>query len=581
MQAGVWMMTEPCGTQTMETRMAASSERLIATKGHSPSERQEGRSAATVAAPLLLAACGGSSNSSLPDALTAAQPSKLNQSQASRFLSQAAVGHAKADIENLQASSIDAWLNTQFALPRGQSFWDFLVAGGYQSATNINATSGFDPMIWSQLMGGQDILRQRVGLAFLSQWVVGFDGFSSSWRQFVMAAYLDILWNHAFGNFRDLLEGIATSPAMGYFLTFLGNRKADPRTGSIPDENFARELMQLFTIGLYQLNMDGTLAQANGAPVPTYTQDDVSQAARIWTGYTLNGTDNTTPERMRMPMIVDPRYSETGAVTFLGLSIAAGTDAVSRRKMALDHLFNHPNVPPFVSKQLIQRLVTSNPSPAYVERVARVFADNGGGTRGDLKAVIRAILTDTEARSDTALSNPNFGKLREPVLRLVQWARAFGVKSASGNWAFGNTSSSSNRLAQSPGRSPSVFNWFRPGYVPPGTDIATNGLVAPEFQVTNEPSFVAYINYMQSVIANGAGDAKPDYTYLTWIANESVKLVEELNLVLAANQLSDATVRQIATALDSISVTTSAGQLNRIHAALVLVMASPEYLIQR
>jgi uncharacterized protein (DUF1800 family) len=528
---------------------------------------------------LALEACGGggggdSSGSGTP-------PPELTSTQASRFLSQSAIGYSHADIRTVSASGIDPWLTDQFAMARPQKFWDFLVANGYAASTNVNTLNGFDPMIWSQLMGGSDILRQRVGLALLDQWVVSIDGFASGWRPFVMAAYLDVLWDSAFGNYRDLMEGVSTSVAMGLYLTFLGNVKANPATGSIPDENYARELMQLFTIGLYQLNMDGTLVMSGGNPVPTYTQADVSQGARVWTGYTFANTDNTTPDRMRLPMALNAAKHETGATSFLDISIPDGASGETARAAALDGLFNHPNVPPFVSKQLIQHLVTSNPSPAYVGRVAAVFANNGSGSRGDMKSVIRAILTDREARDDAQVGSSSFGKLREPVTRLVQWARAFNVTSPTNLWPFGNVASSANRIGESPGRAPSVFNWFRPGYAPPGTTIASNGRVAPEFQITNEPSMIAYVNYLQSVIVNGAGEAKADYASLTAVGSDSQALLDELNLVLAAGQISDATIARMKAALDTISPTTSAGLNNRIYAALVLVMASPEYLVLR
>src|SRR5262252_3044474 len=434
--------------------------------------------AATVT--LALEACGGGSSSG------GGTPPVLSETQASRFLSQSAIGYSHADITSVSDSGIDDWLSSQFAMARPQKFWDFLVANNYAAAANVNTLNGFDPMIWSQLMGSSDILSQRVGLALLDQWVVSIDGFASGWRPFVMAAYLDVLWDSAFGNYRDLMEGVSTSVGMGLYLTFLGSVKANPATGSIPDENYARELMQLFTIGLYQLNTDGTLVTSGGNPVPTYTQADVSQGARVWTGYTFANTDNTTPDRMRLPMAINAARHETGATSFLGISIPDGADGATARAMALDGLFNHPNLPPFVSKQLIQHLVTSNPSPAYVGRVAAVFANNGSGVRGDMKSVISAILTDNEARDDTQVTSTSFGKLREPVTRLVQWARAFNVTSPTNLWPFGNVSSSANRIGESPGHAPSVFNWFRPGYTPPGTTIASNGRVAPEFQITNE-----------------------------------------------------------------------------------------------
>lgn len=534
-------------------------------------------------AAVALEACGDGGGSATPAPPPAPPPPPpITKAQASRFFSQATMGGSSADIASLAASTYDAWLTTQLGLARPQKFWDFLLANGYNVATNVNTTNGFDPMVWSQLISSADTLRQRVGLALLDQWVVGIDGFASSWRQFVMAAYLDVLWDNALGNYRDLMEGVSTSVGMGLYLTYLGSIKANPATGAIPDENYARESMQLFTIGLYRLNMDGSqVLDTSGNPIPTYTQADVSAGARIWTGYTYANTDNTTPNRMQLPMAINAAQHETGATTLLNgaVNIPAGTDGATARKTMLDALFNHANVPPFVSKQLIQHLVTSNPSPAYIQRVANIFANNGSGVRGDMKAVIRAILTDAEARSDANITSTTFGKLREPVVRLTQWARAFNVTSPTNQWPFGNTTSTGNRIGESAGRAPSVFNFFRPGYTPPGTTVAAAGLVAPEFQITNEPQIVAYINYMQSIITNGAGEAKADYSSLTAIAADSQALLNELNLVFAANQISAATIAQMKTTLDTIATTTSTGVNNRIYAALVLVMAAPEFLI--
>ena len=546
-----------------------------------------------VGSALLLDACGGGGDGGASTGATSSSSSSaapaLSTAQASRFLSQSAIGYSKADINAAAQVGVAPWLTSQFAMARQQRFWDFLVANGYDAAANVNTTNGFEPMVWSQLMGSSDILRQRVGLALLNMWVVGIDGFASSWRSFVMAAYLDVLWDNAFGNYRDIMEGVSTSVAMGYYLTFLGNVKANATTGAIPDENYARELMQLFTIGLYRLSMDGTQVLSGGNPIPTYSQDDVSAGARIWTGYGLTGSDNTTPARMQQPMSINAATHETGATTFLnsdtnyylGISVPAGASGATARSLTLDGLFNHPTLPPFVCKQLIQALVTSNPSPSFVTRAAAVFVNNGNGVRGDMKSVIRAILSDIEARDDTQVTSTTFGKLREPVVRLVQWARAFNVTSPTNLWPFGNVSSTANRIGESPGHAPSVFNWFRPGYTPPGTTIAAAGRVAPEFQIENEPSLIAYINYMQALIANGAGEAKPDYSSLTAIATDSQALLNELNLVLAANQISTATIAQMKTALDTISTSTSAGVNNRIYAAIVLVMASPEYLVLR
>ena len=534
------------------------------------------------AGALLLEGCGDSSPTPTPTPTPTATPASVGvtMEEASRFLSQAAIGHSKADITSVSTSGFSAWLNAQFALARPQKFWDFLIANGYNAAGNVNNGAGFDAMMWGQLMGSADILRQRVGYALLSQWVVGFDGLTGAWRQFTMAAYLDVLWDNAFGNYRDIMEGVSTSAAMGIYLTFLGNLKANPVTGASPDENYARELMQLFTIGLYQLNIDGSVVTSGGNPVPTYTQADVSQAARVWTGYAYAGADISTPNRVQQPLIVNPAQHETGATAFLDIVIPAGSDGATARKLTLDGLFANASLPPFVCKQLIQHMVTSNPSPGYISRVASVFVNNGSGVRGDMKAVIRAILTDSEVRNMGQVSTTTFGKLREPIVRLIEWARAFNVTSPTNLWPFGNTSAFT-RLFQEPGRSPSVFNWFRPGYTPGGTAIATSGLVAPEFQLVSEPAQIAYINFLQQMIVSGAGEAKADYSAMIAIAADSQALLNEINLILAANQISAATIAQMKTALDTIAVATSAGILNRIYAAIVLVMASPEYLVAR
>lgn len=494
--------------------------------------------------------------------------------QASRFLAQATMGATSADIADVQARGYAGWITAEFAKPRGTTHWDWLVSKGYNDAANVNGETGFDNVMWSQLIGAGDQLRQRVGMALLEVLVVGISGVNLSWRQFAMAAYVDVLLDNAFGNFRAILDKVTTNAAMASFLTFLGNRKANATTGSVPDENYARELMQLFTIGLHRLNMDGTVVTSGGAPVETYTPADVSGLARVFTGLTLDSTDNTTPDRYRRALIVNANTHETGASTFLGTNVAAGTAGMDAVKQALDTIFAHPNVAPFVSKQLIQRLVTSNPSPAYVGRVAARFADNGSGVRGDMQAVIRAILLDNEARADP--SGTSAGKLREPVMRFTGWARGFGAASVSGNWIIGDTSSSTNRLAQSMGRSASVFNFFRPGYTPPNSGFASGGLVAPEFQITNEISVVGYVNYMQSVVNNGLTDLKSSYTELTALAADSQGLIDRINLVLAAGQLSTVTVTQIKTAVDSSTNTN-----NRIAIALLLTMAAPEYLAQK
>jgi hypothetical protein len=252
-------------------------------------------------------------------------------------------------------------------------------------------------------------------------------------------------------------------------------------------------------------------------------------------------------------------------------------------KLALDHIFNHANVGPFIGKQLIQRFVTSNPSPAFVSRVAKVFNDNGSGVRGDLKAVLKAVLTDTEATS--ASTNTSAGRLREPVLRFLQWARTFGAASNApaviDQWKIGNLIDASTKLGQSPGHAPSVFNFFRPGYIPPASQFSTLKLTAPEFQITNESSVVGYLNFMQGVITNGIGDVKPNYS--SWLpkATDPIALVAELNSLMAGGAISAGNQTTISNAIGAMPVATDANKTQRIQAAIFLVMASPEYLVQK
>ena len=539
-------------------------------------------SLAALGVSLGLAACGGgggggsggAAGSSPPPPPVAVLPTRA---QAARFLSQASMGSSKADVDAVAAQGFDVWLDAQLAMPRATSHWDWLVAAGFGTSASMNNQAGFDPVMWRQLIASNDQLRQRVGMALLDFLVVGIDGVDLPWRQFAVAAYVDVLMDGAFGNFRALLQNISTNVAMGYYLTFAGNRKANPATGSVPDENYARELMQLFTIGLLKLNPDGTNQMNGNAPIETYGQDDITGLARVFTGWNLDSADNSTPDRMRRPMVNNAAIHESGAKTFLGTTIAAGTSGPQSLNLALDAIFAHPNVAPFVSKQLIQRLVTSNPPPAYVARISAVFENNGSGVRGDLKAVVRAILLDVEARSDAIAGTSTEGKLREPVMRLTGWARAFGASSPSGAWPIGDTSSSSTRLAQSPGRSPSVFNFFRPGYTPPNSAIAGAGLVAPEFQITNEPSVIAYVNYMAALVPNGSGDFRADYTTISTLAADSAGLLDEVDILLGAG-LSAATKASIKGAVDTIAAGSVA---NRVYTAILLTLASPEYLVQK
>src|SRR3954469_25671586 len=529
---------------------------------------------ATLGVSLTLAACGGGGTGSTPAPPPPPAAILPTRAQAARFLGQASMGSSKADVDAVAGQGYAAWIDGQLATARATSHWDWLVSAGYGTTASMNNQAGFDPVMWRQLIAGGDQLRQRVGMALLDFLVVGIDGVDLPWKQFAVAAYVDVLMDGAFGNFRNLMQNISLNVAMGYYLTFAGNRKANPATGAVPDENYARELMQLFTIGLLKLNADGTSQTNGGVPVETYGQDDITGLARVFTGWNIDSSDNSTPDRMRRPMANNASQHETGAKTFLGTTIPAGTAGPQSLTLALDAIFAHANVAPFISKQLIQRLVTSNPPPTYVARISAVFENNGAGVRGDLKAVVRAILLDVEARSDAIAATATEGKLREPIMRLTGWARAFGARSPSEAWPIGDTSSSSTRLAQSPGRSQSVFNFFRPGYTPPNSAIAAAGLVAPEFQITNEPSVIAYVNYMAALVANGSGDFKADYTEISALAGNSASLVDEVDILLGAG-LGAPTKATIRGAVDSLAAGATA---NRVSTAILLTLASPEYL---
>ena len=589
---------------------------------------------ATVAAPALavavLTACGGGGNGDVfsgseirPTLLATDQTSNLSWTQpqsdadAARFLLQAQFSASTSEIASVRSIGYAAWLEQQFVATPGQSGWDWLLTRDYQTtdATTRRFHESFidypaDNMLWQQLLSSPDAVRRRMALSLTEFFVVGIPGLNSRirWPSFMIANWWDTLCSQAFGNYRSLLEAVTLHPAMGLYLNAAGNQKENPATGRVPDENYAREVMQLFSIGLYELNNDGT--PKNGVLKETYTNADVSNLARVFTGYQVDErgrvADTTTIPGETVydfayaakPMyFTASRHSDLQA-SFLGVTVPANTPGGTALTTALDTLFNHPNVGPFFGRQMIQRLVTSNPSPAYVGRVAAAFNNNGQGVRGDLKAVWRAILLDEEARSTSGLTNPQFGKLREPMLRFAQWARTFGVTSAVNSWKLVNFGAN---LGQGPLRSPSVFNFFRPGYVPPNTTLASAGLVAPEFQLVSEQQVMDYLGAMYSPIRNGfnirnaavpenassgayAYDVKANYAAEIALAPNASALVDRLDLLLCAGQLKAATKALIVGALASPVVTassTESDKLNRIAAAIFLIMASADYLVQK
>jgi len=550
-----------------------------------PAQEHPAGQAALIGAALLgslsLAACGGGGGSgTATGGNTTANLPLPTQAQAARFASMAGLAATPSDTQTLTAQGYEAWLESQFNAPRSPSHFDWLLSKGYGVEADRNSFNGMDATIWRKLLSSPDVLRQRVVLALSEIFVVSMAGLGTSWGKFALAAYLDMLEERAFGSYRDLLGAVSLSCAMGIYLNMRGNQKGDPKTGRQPDENYAREVMQLFSIGLVQLNPDGSpKTLADGRAQYTYNQEHVTALAQVFTGWDFNTTNiNASPAFMRQPMRHIAARFATGEKSVLGVAIPASADGPTALNMALDVLAGQANVGPFIGRQLIQRLVCSNPGPAYVARVSAVFANNGQGQRGDLKAVIRAVLLDPEAINPPA--GPASGKLREPVLRFVQWARTFGVTSPSDAWAVGDTSSAAFRLGQSPLRSPSVFNFFRPGYLPPDSNLGANAVTAPEFQLCNETTVAGYLNFMQGAIQNGIADLKPSYTAELPLANDAAALVARYNQLLAGGRLSAESVGTIAAAVGSIAATTDTGRLNRVRAAILLVMAAPEYQIQ-
>jgi uncharacterized protein (DUF1800 family) len=580
-------MNTPCTPDALTAEESAASAAVaLATQPPAAAPAHAAR-AALVAALSALAACGGGGDAA-PGAGTPPPPSPPppagpTQTEAARFLAQATLGATDADIAAVMSLGYDGWLTQEFAKPVSTSNWDWLVSKGvYADPNALQLAMYVDQQVWQRLITAPDNLRQRVTLALSEILVVGIDGISGGYKQFKMAAWWDLLCAGAFGSYRTLLEQVTLNPAMGTYLATHGNQKEDPATGRLPDENYAREVLQLFSIGLNDLNLDGSVkTNASGAPVESYTQDAITNLARVFTGWRINAQAGTPEAHARNPMALNAANHSTLAANFLGVTVPANATGDVALTMAMDAIAAHANVGPFIGKQLIQRLVTSNPTPAYVGRVAAVFNNNGSGVRGDLKAVVRAVLLDDEARNAAGLAAPTFGKLREPLVRALAFARSFKATSLSGDWNLGNQSDAATRLGQSPLRSPSVFNYFRPGYVPPNSAIGNAALVAPEFQITHESSVAGYLNTMRNIISNTHNDMRLDYSAEVALAGDPVALLDRVELLLCARQLSAATRSTITTAVTAMASSSSSDKDNRVFATLLLVMASPEYLVQK
>jgi uncharacterized protein (DUF1800 family) len=535
----------------------------------------------------------------------------LRRQDASRFLMQTTFGATSSSIDQLTKQTYANWIKAQQALPVTDRYVPAVQArynlgDAYRPGGNQYTPYEVSREFWRTSLTAPDQLRRRVAYALHQIFMVS-QADSSLWHHSrAYANYLDLLNRHAFGNYRTLLQDMALSPVMGIYLSHLRNRKEDLATGRVPDENFAREVMQLFSIGLYELNADGSLKlDAEGNPIETYSNEDVMAMAQVFTGWAWGFPDNAltngnflwgSPNYKQasdtqidlQPMKAYAAFHSSAAKTlFAGkpwaVTLPAGASAQDDLRMALDALFKHPNVGPFMGRQLIQKLVTSHPSPAYVARISAVFDNNGKGVRGDLGAVVRAILLDQEARGPTA---SDFGKLREPTLRIVQWARAFNAQSSNGAYGFSwQVSPTGQRVYHAP----SVFGDFRPGYIPPNSSFAERAATAPEFQLVTENTVAGWVNIAQDMAGGGLGWANgqqefvPDYNALSQrlMTSDVAGMLNDMDHLLFGSTMSAELRGLIVEAISTINGNNAGSQMSRARMAVFIAMASPEYLIQR
>lgn len=554
------------------------------------------RRVALFAAALLgLAACGGGGSGSgpvsIPPPPPPPAPPPVTKAEAYQFLNQASFGATEAEAARVMSMGIDAWIDEQMRLPMSLQM-NHMLALPKQPFSMFELQKDRVDIFFRNALHANDVLRQRVAFA-LSEIMVTSDKGALVDFPYALADYYDVLTRNAFGNYRDLLEDVTLHPAMGVYLSMLGNEKPDPVNNIRPDENYARELMQLFSIGLVELNLDGTVRlDVQNQPVPTYDQSIIEGFAHVFTGWTYAGVSDFhtqwPPEASQYtPMLLWNQYHDTGPKTLLnGVVLPAGQTGGQDLAAALDNIFQHDNVGPFVSHGLIQRLVTSNPSPDYVSRVAGVFNNNGRGVRGDLGAVVRAILTDPEARPDVVADTD--GKIKEPLLRLTQLWRAYDAKSDGGRypidyiWVF---------FGQGPLQAPHVFNFFGPAFSPPG-EFRNRGLVAPELEIATEYLNTFSSNFMLWQIFYWTWNAERpspnnditddtiliNYAAETAIAGDVDALIDMVDGKLLGGTMSDMLGQQISTMVSQMPA--DQPQL-RAAEVIYLVVTSPEYVYQR
>ncbi|MEM7797695.1 MAG: DUF1800 domain-containing protein [Chloroflexota bacterium] len=534
------------------------------------------------------------------------------QQEASRFLQQATFGPTLSEINSVTSIGVDAWLEQQFNATQTstQRYMEEVIDLVYRLDGRLKYLMPFNWAWWQSIMTGEDILRQRVATALTEIFVISTQSDRLEDLGLVFANYYDMLLKNAFGNFRDLLLDVTLHPAMGHYLSHAGNRKADLATNRFPDENYAREVMQLFSIGLFELNADGSRKKdGNGNDIPTYDNADVKEFAKVFTGLTFAEFDSNEDISEEIfagllidshngikPLVMYDRFHEPGPKRLLnGTAIPSGQSGMQDVQDAIGNLFNHGNVGPFMGRLLIQRLVKSNPSPAYIGRVTNAFNDNGSGIRGDMQAFVKAILTDPEARDATFIADPTHGMLREPILRYTQLCRSFEASNTE-NLFYNSGAIASSVLGQYPFMSPSVFNFFSPDFTPLGPLEEAN-LDAPEFQITTSVTATKTINFWETAILETLmelpkgelpEDAQPDEKMpnlsnarldLTPFEGLSVdEMIDRIDLLLTYGSLSDAARAIIKAAMDGLS-NSGAPSSEVASIGIYLFISAPDYVI--
>lgn len=574
-----------------------------------------GRIGTTVAAVFALMIAGASQAGDLilQAGFDESPEGPFNDYEASRFLTQTTFGPTVAEIRRLRQMGYNAWLNEQFAMPMSthQPYLQNLAS----QTPPISIYHNIRREAWMQrAIYAPDQLRQRVAFALSEILVTSDNNGELQGQPFALTHYYDMLGAGAFGNYRDLLENVTLHPVMGHYLSMFGNRKPDPSINLRPDENYAREIMQLFTIGLVQLNLDGTRVLVGGNPVPTYNQATITGFAHVFTGWKWFNcpVDNwqwcgpgTEGEGWFQPMAPNVEFHAVEGtkqlLNYPGVALPNGVMPAGNRPTttvqtvrnnmdtALDNIFRHPNVGPFLSKLLIQRLVSSNPSPAYVQRVATVFNNNGSAVRGDMRAVIRAIVMDPEARARPA-ANTQFGKLREQPLRWTQIWRAFEVQDVDNGrfdiWYI-HWPSDSPVWVQS---APTVFNFYLPSYAAPGPDVAQVGLLSPEFQIETDTYVTRFGNRLEDMVTwqhAGNPDLDIEYPRVNFtreraLAGNADNLLEHLDVLLMGGTMSTSMRSTLRTYINSVPVGDYFGAgYRRTTDAVSLIVTSPEYAIEK